>query len=105
MAELSFPVLTISGSMRYFDLMMEEANEWTAKGYIVLMPFVTVIPPDQQAGSPVKAMLDEMHFTKISMSELVIVVGGYIGESTHNEIEYAALHQIPVRYVRTNVIR
>ena len=36
-------------------------------------------------------MLDEMHKQKINMSDeiYVINVGGYIGESTKNEIEYA----------------
>jgi hypothetical protein len=36
-------------------------------------------------------MLDEMHKQKIDMSDeiYVINVGGYIGESTKKEIEYA----------------
>ena len=36
-------------------------------------------------------MLDEIHKQKIDMSDeiYVINVGGYIGESTKNEIEYA----------------
>ena len=36
-------------------------------------------------------MLDEMHKQKIDLSDeiYVINVGGYIGESTKNEIEYA----------------
>ena len=38
-----------------------------------------------------KKMLDEMHKQKIDMSDeiYVINVGGYIGESTKSEIEYA----------------
>ena len=78
--------------MRYFDRMLELANEYTEKGWIVLMPFVHVIPPEQQAGSPVKKMLDDMHFTKIDMSSAILVVGPYRGESTTNEIRYAYKH-------------
>ena len=35
--------------------------------------------------------LDDMHKRKIDMSDeiFVINVGGYVGESTHSEIEYA----------------
>ena len=84
-----FPVVTVCGSMRYFDKMIEVANKLTAGGKIVLMPFVHVIPPEQQAGNPVKEMLDKMHFVKIDMSESIVVVGMHIGESTTNEIAYA----------------
>ena len=45
-------------------------------------------------------MLDLMHRAKIRMSRLVYVVnlGGYIGESTRGEIEYATEIGIPVEY-------
>jgi len=38
-----------------------------------------------------KEMLDDMHKRKIDMSDSIFVinVGGYIGESTRSEIEYA----------------
>jgi hypothetical protein len=98
-----YPIATISGSMRFFDAMIEVANEFTAEGYIILMPFVHVIPPEQQKGNPVKAMLDDMHFRKIDLSELVIVVGGYIGESTQNEINYAISRGVPIANVRTEL--
>lgn len=41
-----------------------------------------------------KAMLDDMHKRKIDMADAIYVinVGGYIGESTRSEIEYAKKH-------------
>jgi hypothetical protein len=87
-----FPVITVCGSMRYFDKMIEVANKLTADGNIVLMPFVYVIPPEQQKKNPLKEMLDQMHFVKIDMSESIVVVGMHIGESTSNEIAYAEAH-------------
>ena len=38
-----------------------------------------------------KRMLDDMHKRKIDMSDSIYVInpGGYIGESTRSEIEYA----------------
>ena len=48
-----------------------------------------------------KPMLDELHKYKIGLSHeiLVLNVGGYIGESTHSEIEYAQKHRKQVRYL------
>ena len=48
-----------------------------------------------------KEMLDDMHKRKIDMADeiFVIDVGGYIGESTRSEIEYARTNGKPVRYL------
>lgn len=46
-------------------------------------------------------MLDDMHKRKIDIADeiFVIKVGGYIGESTRNEIAYAESQGIGVRYL------
>jgi hypothetical protein len=100
MSSTSFPIVTISGSLRFWDHMLTAAQKFTADGWIVLMPFVA----DYIGGQAVddkKLMLDDMHFTKISMSNLVYVVNSceYIGESTANEIAYALDKQIKVEYM------
>lgn len=48
-----------------------------------------------------KEMLDDMHKRKIDMADeiFVINVGGYIGESTRSEIEYAQAHGKAVKYL------
>lgn len=48
-----------------------------------------------------KAMLDNLHKSKIAMSDRVFVinVGGYIGESTRGEIAYAESLNLPVEYL------
>ena len=50
-----------------------------------------------------KEMLDDIHKRKIDMSDeiFVINVGGYIGESTRSEIEYALAHGKVVRYLES----
>ena len=50
-----------------------------------------------------KKMLDEMHKQKIDMSDeiYVINVGGYIGESTKNEIEYAKARGKRISYLKS----
>lgn len=46
-------------------------------------------------------MLDDMHLRKIDMAEeiFVINVGGYIGQSTRNEIAYAHALGKAIRYL------
>lgn len=48
-----------------------------------------------------KLMLDDMHKRKIDMADeiFVINVGGYIGESTKSEIEYAKKHGKNISYL------
>lgn len=48
-----------------------------------------------------KAALDELHKRKIDLADRVLVlnVGGYIGESTRGEIEYATRIGKPVEYL------
>ena len=48
-----------------------------------------------------KEMLDDMHKRKIDMADeiFVINVGGYIGESTKSEIEYAIKNNKKVNYL------
>ena len=97
MASTQFPIAAICGSMRYFQRMLKVADDLSCDGWIVLMPFSDFSgdrPPDD-----IKKMLDDMHFTKISMSERVYIVGTHIGESTGKEIEYAQLHGIEVHYI------
>jgi hypothetical protein len=79
-----FEIITICGSMRYFDAMLKCAKALTEGGAIVLMPF-SVNPETPQ----MKAMLDQMHRAKIFSSHAIMVVGEHRGESTTNEIAYA----------------
>jgi hypothetical protein len=93
MGETQYPIVTICGSMRYYEEMLNVAQTLTGNGYIVLMPFVK-----KGEGSTDIVMLDDMHKTKISMSEAIYVIGAHRGESTLSEIEYAKEHNIEVRY-------
>jgi hypothetical protein len=46
-------------------------------------------------------MLDELHKRKIDLADEVFIInkGGYIGESTHSEIEYAKVHNKIITYL------
>lgn len=91
----TFPVVTICGSMRYYEQMKEAAETLTAKGCVVLMPFVSKyaggVEPDA-----LKEMLDLMHKQKIDMSDAIVVIGAHRGDSTIRETNYAYLTGKPV---------
>lgn len=98
-------IICLCGSTRFVDTFNEWRRKLTLEGKIVL-GIELVIPQDeredpQHANYAVKQMLDELHLRKIDLSDeiLVLNVGGYIGESTRNEIDYARAMGKPVRYL------
>ena len=70
---------------------MRVQEKLTLDGNIVLTPNFFNGIKKEEIDKRMKKMLDEMHKQKIDMSDeiYVINVGGYIGESTKSEIEYA----------------
>ena len=56
---------------------------------------------DEGTLTKTKEILDDMHKRNIDMADeiFVINVGGYIGDSTRSEIEYAQAHGKAVRYL------
>ncbi|MFI6959683.1 hypothetical protein ACIBJI_40230 [Nocardia sp. NPDC050408] len=93
-------VVTLCGSMRFHQQMLEVAAELTDGGVIVLAPF-RVAAAEQQA-STAKARLDQLHRHKIAMSDGVIVVtdeSRYAGESTRAEIEFATQLGKPIDWI------
>lgn len=102
-------IVTLCGSTRFWNDMARVAIEESAKGNIVLSANINFKSPWHKeilaglAKDPdeVKYLVDQLHFRKIDISDEVIVlnVGGYIGESTANEIAYAAACGTPIRYL------
>ena len=71
---------------------MEVQKRMTLEGYIVISVGLFGHSGDDEVWKPgTKEMLDDMHLRKIDLADeiFVINVGGYIGESTRREIEYA----------------
>ncbi len=76
---------------------MREANrELTVAGIVVLAPSET----DESPTTEQKAVLDGLHLRKIDLADRVLVVnpGGYIGESTRREIDYARATGKPITF-------
>ncbi len=110
-------VICLCGSTRFTDVMLVIQWEFAKKGHIVLgwnaLPDSYFNSGDtpriwlenhkanvaEQEG--VKELIDELHKRKIDLSDEVFVlnIGGYIGESTRSEIDYALDHGKPVHYL------
>ena len=71
---------------------MEVQKRLTLAGNIVISVGLFGHSGDAEVWTPgTKEMLDDMHKRKIDMADAIYVinVGGYVGESTRSEIEYA----------------
>ena len=86
-----YKIITLCGSIKFKDEFMRVQEKLTLDGNIVLTPNFFNSIKKEDIDEKTKKMLDEMHKQKIDLSDeiYVINVGGYIGESTKNEIEYA----------------
>lgn len=82
-------IVCLCGSTRFRREFEEQNRDITLGGQIVLS--VGVFRGDWEASGEEKARLDKLHLRKIDMADEVRVVnpGGYIGDSTRREIEYA----------------
>ena len=97
-----YKVITLCGSTRFKDAFMEAQKRLTLEGNIVISVGLFGHSGDDEVRKPgIKEMLDDMHKRKIDMADeiFVINVGGYIGESTRSEIEYAVIHGKTVKYL------
>ena len=100
----TFPVICLCGSTRFKDEFQRLTREFTLQGFLVLSVVFYVhdqSDPDYVRITSKKAMLDEIHLQKIRMSNGIYVInkGGYIGESTRREIEYAKSIGKTVQYM------
>lgn len=99
-------IVCLCGSTRFIERMAVEAWELERQGRIVLSCH---LPPhwygaagDHQAEAEgVAVQMDTLHLRKIDIADRVRIInlGGYIGERTRNEINYAAKHKKPISFL------
>lgn len=100
-------IAVLCGSTRFRDAFDALNRELTLAGLIVVAPGVfghtdpiwAAMPDDKR--TTIKATLDDLHLRKIELADVVWVAnpGGYIGESTRNEIAYAEQLGKPIHYL------
>ena len=94
-----YKIITLCGSTKFKDEFMKAQKDLTLQGNIVISVGLFGHSGDNEVWenmddgtlTKTKIMLNDMHKRKIDMADeiFVINVGGYIGESTRSEIEYA----------------
>ena len=104
-----YKVITLCGSTRFKEAFMETQKRLTLEGNIIISVGLFGHSGDNEVWenmdegtrTKTKEMLDDMHKRKIDMADeiYVINVGGYIGDSTRSEIEYARATGKTVRYL------
>lgn len=99
-----YPTITLCGSTRFRDTFLYLQKELTLAGFIVISVgcfghYETGEEAKRIEDS--KKMLDEIHKRKIDMSDAIYVInpGGYIGNSTQSEIEYAKMNNKEIYYL------
>jgi hypothetical protein len=100
-------IVCLCGSTRFYTEFQEANYRETMQGNIVLTVGFYPHSQNQAHGQEVgctpeqKQALDKLHFRKIEMADEVLVldVGGYIGESTKNEINHASTLGKKIRFL------
>ena len=105
---MSFPVIVcLCGSTRFGDAFREANLRETLAGKIVLSIGCNLRTDKEVFGhlsedelARIKTQLDELHLRKIDLADEVLIlnVGGYIGESTQRELDYAKSRGKTIRF-------
>ena len=93
-------IICVCGSVRFKDEMLKFRDEQNAKGNWVLLPENMEIDI-QKIDTRVKERMDSLHKYKIDHADSVLIwnKGGYIGESTRQEMFYALEQEKPIKYL------
>lgn len=107
----NYKIVTLCGSTKFKKEFLEIQKKLTLLGYIVISVGLFGHSGDNEVWenmdegtlTKTKSMLDDMHKRKIDLSDMIYVinVGGYIGESTRSEIEYAISTGKEVHYLES----
>ena len=94
-------IITLCGSINFKDEFLKVQEKLVLEGNIVFTPNFFDNIKKEEISLETKEMLDKMHKQKIDMSDEIYVInqGGYIGESTKLEIEYAKSKGKKVTYL------
>ena len=101
--KIKYYVIGLCGSIKFKNEFLKVQEELTLKKNIVLTPNFFNNIKKEEINLETKKMLDEMHRQKIDMSDEIYVInlGGYIGESTKYEIEYAKAKGKKISYLES----
>lgn len=96
------PVITICGSYKFSEGMKQAQHDLMEDGCIVFMPVDLEYPEDSGYHKNMTVQeIHDRHDQKMLMSDLIFVynLGGFIGEHTQREIDFAKEHNISIKYL------
>ena len=99
---VNYKIITLCGSTKFKDEYLREQKRLSLEGNIVISVGLFGHSGDNEVFTDgVKEMLDDMHLRKIDLADEIFVInpGGYIGQSTRREIEYALSTGKAVNYL------
>lgn len=81
-------IVTICGSMKFKDKMIEVAKDLEIKSKYIVIQCVYC---DDRISREEQEILSKIHYNKIEIIDAIYIinVNGYVGNSTAKEIEYA----------------
>lgn len=85
-------IITVCGSLRFVNEMMEITEKMELQGNCMLVPIYNPKKVSKDDFTEEEAlMLDKMHKERIKLADAILVVNvdNYIGSSTKKEIEFA----------------
>lgn len=97
-------IVCLCGSTRFTDEMLVKQFLYRSQGILAIgwcaVPSSFHAGPHLGEAMGVKERLDDLHKRIIDLCDEVFVlnIGGYIGDSTRSEIEYAKAHGKPIVY-------
>ena len=96
-----YKIITLIGSTKFKDDFIKVKEQLTLQGFIVLSLGVFSQYDNIKLSEDQLNMLADIQNKKIEMADeiFVINVGGYIGDSTRSEIQYAKMHGKKVNYL------
>lgn len=106
MTRKKIKIICYCGSLRVaLDAFKKAEYDSIFDGHIALLPCCMFVDIQREYGekSDYKIMADELHKRKIDICDEVFIlnVGGYIGESTRSEINYAKSIGKPIKYLES----
>ena len=99
-------IITLSGSTKFRKQFREVERKLTMDGKIVLSPAIYGKAEGIQHSIETEKHLYDLHIDKINISDgiFVVDVGGYIGNSTQKEINYAKSKGKFIRYYSRDMV-
>lgn len=97
-------IVCLCGSTKFKEAFETANREESLKGHIILTVAMFGHHEGLDMSGDAKKTFDELHLRKIELCDEVFVlnIGGYIGESTRREINYAKQISKPIRYLEND---